>query len=137
MLGRWDKWLIDQASDVPSIIFFFIISCKILWETCLNLLFYNALNIRPLVEESFVPMNQRTSVLYCRLSDFYILWQHSASIPVTAVSRNKTIMGLSLLLLHSRFLLKGKQFYQECQSNVKTSALLQTQSVGTILNEIS
>ena len=46
-------------------------------------------------------------------------------------------MGLSLLLLHSRFLLKGKQFYQECQSNVKTSALLQTQSVGTILNEIS
>ena len=62
---------------------------------------------------------------------------HSASIPVTAVSRNKTIMGLSLLLLHSRFLLKGKQFYQECQSNVKTSALLQTQSVGTILNEIS
>ena len=46
-----------------------------------------------------------------------------ANIPVTAVSRNKTIMGLSLLLLHSRFLLKGKQFYQECQSNVKTSAL--------------
>ena len=23
-LGRWDKWLIDQSSDVPSIIFFII-----------------------------------------------------------------------------------------------------------------
>ena len=22
MLGRWDKWLVDQVSDVPSIIFF-------------------------------------------------------------------------------------------------------------------
>ena len=28
-LGRWDKRLIDQASDVPSIIFFFIISYKL------------------------------------------------------------------------------------------------------------
>ena len=23
LLGRWDKWIVDQASDVPSIIFFF------------------------------------------------------------------------------------------------------------------
>ena len=30
----------------------------------------NALNIRRLVDESFVPATQRTSVLYCRLSDF-------------------------------------------------------------------
>ena len=29
MLSRWDEQLIDQASDVPSIIFF-IVSCKIL-----------------------------------------------------------------------------------------------------------
>ena len=28
-------------------------------------------NIRCLVDGSFVPVNQRTSVLYCRLSDFY------------------------------------------------------------------
>ena len=30
----------------------------------------NAWNIRRLVNESFVPANQRTSVLYCRWSDF-------------------------------------------------------------------
>ena len=30
----------------------------------------NAWNIRPLVDNSFVPVNQLTSVLYCRLSDF-------------------------------------------------------------------
>ena len=30
----------------------------------------NASNIRRLVDESFVPANQQTSVLYCRLSDF-------------------------------------------------------------------
>ena len=29
----------------------------------------NTWNIRPLVDESFVPGNQETSVLYCRLSD--------------------------------------------------------------------
>ena len=32
----------------------------------------NAWNIRHLVDESFVPANQQTSVLYCRLTDFYI-----------------------------------------------------------------
>ena len=31
----------------------------------------DALNIRCLVDESFVPATQRTSVLYCRLSDFW------------------------------------------------------------------
>ena len=30
----------------------------------------NAWNIRRLVDELFVPANNRTSVLYCRLSDF-------------------------------------------------------------------
>ena len=28
-MGRWDKWLINQVSDVPSIIFFFIISHRL------------------------------------------------------------------------------------------------------------
>ena len=32
----------------------------------------NTWNIRRLVDESFVPSAQRTSVLYCRLTDFYI-----------------------------------------------------------------
>ena len=81
-LVRWDKWLVDQASDVPSI--FFIIShrlralktlyfyfskfikkikkinwidfckefCKKLWKK------NNTWNIRRLVDESFVPANQ-------------------------------------------------------------------------------
>ena len=33
----------------------------------------NAWNIRRLVDESFVQANQRTSVLYCRLSDFKLM----------------------------------------------------------------
>ena len=28
-LGRWDKRLVDQASDIPSIFFFFIISSRL------------------------------------------------------------------------------------------------------------
>ena len=32
----------------------------------------NTWNFRHLDDESFVPENQRTSVLYCRLSDFWI-----------------------------------------------------------------
>ena len=38
-LGRWDKRLVDQASDVPSI-FFFIKSCKILCKNPFNLFFH-------------------------------------------------------------------------------------------------
>ena len=78
-LGRWDEQLIDQASDVPSIIFFRI-SCKNLCKNHFNLFSYffitlqkikiksfecpksirnyeknNAWNIRRLVYESFVP----------------------------------------------------------------------------------
>ena len=37
--------------------------CKKLWKN-------NTWNIRCLDDESFVPGNQQTSVLYCRLSDF-------------------------------------------------------------------
>ena len=38
-LGRWDDRLINQASDVPSIIFF-IFSCKILCQNHFNLFFF-------------------------------------------------------------------------------------------------
>ena len=38
--------------------------CKILWKK------NNTWNIRRLVDESFPPSAQRTSVLYCRLMDF-------------------------------------------------------------------
>ena len=69
-LVRWDKWLIDQASDVPSIIFFFIISCKNSLQKLFQFIFEcpkslrnyeknNAWNIRRLVDESFVPSTQR------------------------------------------------------------------------------
>ena len=42
MLGRWDKRLVDQVSDVPSI----IISCKILCKKPFNLFFYNFTKIK-------------------------------------------------------------------------------------------
>ena len=32
LLGRRDKGLIDQVSEVPTVIFFFTISCKILFK---------------------------------------------------------------------------------------------------------
>ena len=89
----------NQASDVPSIILFFIISCKILCKKCFNLfiIFFrkfrkiklksfecpksirnyeknNAWNIRRLDDESFVTANQQTSepayYIAGRLSDF-------------------------------------------------------------------
>ena len=40
MLGRWDKWIVDQASDVTSIIFFFMISCRIFCKNTFNLFVY-------------------------------------------------------------------------------------------------
>ena len=74
-------------------LFFFKISCKILCQNLSNWLFLwiyknknkefeypksirnykkksNAWNIRHLVDESYVPANQWSSVLYCRLLDF-------------------------------------------------------------------
>ena len=38
--GQWDKRIVDQASDVPSIIFFFIKSCIILCKNHFNLVLY-------------------------------------------------------------------------------------------------
>ena len=74
LLGRWDKQLIDQASDVLSIIFFFIISyralktlyfnfCKIIKNKKINWIDFcsrknNTWNIRRLVDEAFVPATQ-------------------------------------------------------------------------------
>ena len=48
---------------------FFKEFCKILWKKT------NTWNIRRLVDESFVPSAQRTSVLYCRLTDFYTVYR--------------------------------------------------------------
>ena len=36
-VGRSDKWLVDQVSDVPSITLFFIKSCNILYKNPFNL----------------------------------------------------------------------------------------------------
>ena len=94
-LLRWDKWIVDQASNVPSIILFIIFYrlralktcyfwfckfikkkkknwnsfckefCKKLWKKP-----NDTWNMGPLVYESFVPANQRTSILYCRFANF-------------------------------------------------------------------
>ena len=39
LLGWWYKWIVDQVSDVPSIIFF-MISCKILCKKAFNSFYY-------------------------------------------------------------------------------------------------
>ena len=101
MLGWWDKWLFFQASDVLSIISFIIsyrlralktlcfYFCKFIkkMKKCIEswklkpflqrilqeiMKKNNTWNIKCLVNESFVPVNQGTSILYCRLSDFYL-----------------------------------------------------------------
>ena len=94
LLWRWDKWIFDQASDVPRIIFytfyrlralktlyfyfcnfikknkkinwkdFFKEFCKKSWKK------NNTWNIRRLVDDSFVPSSNRPGVIYCRLTDF-------------------------------------------------------------------
>ena len=90
MLRRWDQRIVDQSSDVPSIIFSYLLTdstlylhfwnmwknkknnwnnfckefCKKLWKK------NDTWNIRCLVDKSFVPANQQTRVLYFRLSDF-------------------------------------------------------------------
>ena len=50
----------------------------------------NTWNIRRLVEESFVPVNQQTIVLYCRLSDFRICPEHSEQLIETIFANNFT-----------------------------------------------
>ena len=52
MLGRWDKWIVDQASDVPSI-FFFKILCNILCKNPFNLFSYFSYKITKIKIKSF------------------------------------------------------------------------------------
>ena len=89
---RWLAGSLGKMTRQPSVwcIIFFIISCKIIFKNLFNLFLIkikrfecfksirnykrnNAWNIRGLVDQSFVPGNQWTSVLYCRLSDFFLL----------------------------------------------------------------
>ena len=79
LLGRWDKELVDQAYDVPSINFFHKILQNYLQKSfecpkfMRNYSKKNTWNVRHFIDESFVPSAQRTKVLYCRLTDFKLL----------------------------------------------------------------
>ena len=63
----------------------------------------NTWNIRHLVDESFVPVNQQTSVLYCRLSDFKC-W----GLPTRSNFGFLLILSLSLFKYHKIFGSKDK-----------------------------
>ena len=52
----------------------------------------NAWNIRRFVNESFVPANQQTSLLYCRLSDFKLQIVHQAAIFLGTLSMVQTVV---------------------------------------------
>ena len=45
--------------------------------------------MRRLVDESFVPANQQTSVLYCRLSDFKFMMQYKDQIVLSKLTALK------------------------------------------------
>ena len=57
----------------------------------------NALNIRHLVDESFVPATQRTSVLYCRLLDFKLLLQIAKKI---TFANGKKVLHLKIIFCY-------------------------------------
>ena len=76
-MGWWDERLINQASDVPSIILFH----NFLGHSKLFILIFaknfarnyekkNTCNIRCLVDKLFIPATQQPSLLYGKLSDF-------------------------------------------------------------------
>ena len=94
-LGQWDKWIVDQASDDPSIIYFskflakyFLKSLSIHFiiffiklqkfkkrsfdcpKSIRNYKRNNAWNIRHLVDDSFVPLSKRPIISYCKSADF-------------------------------------------------------------------
>ena len=80
-LGRWDKRLIDQVSDVPNIICIncsnFFMKMKIKSFECpKSIRNYekknNAWNIRRLVDESFVLSTQQPSVLLLKIVGFLV-----------------------------------------------------------------
>ena len=90
----WDKWLINQVSNVPSIIFFFMIACK----NGFNVFSYFFIDLQKskqrvlsaqslkeikkkkkqcveyqmLGQRVICPSEPVNSVLYCRLSEFYM-----------------------------------------------------------------
>ena len=94
-MGRGDKWLIEQAPNVPSIISYrlralktlFILIfvklwkkrrkkdkfCKTLWKK------WYLWNIRHMVDELFVSVTQRPSVLYGMLANFLGLLKNQAT----------------------------------------------------------
>ena len=110
-----------------QVLFFSMISCKILCKNRFNLFSHflynftkieiksfechksmrnykkdNAWNIRLLVNESFVPANQWTSVSYCRLSDFWIELQMALSIIYQRKPKLKTHLFIKKLHCFSR-----------------------------------
>ena len=68
----------------------------------------NAWNIRHLVDEQFVPLAQRTSVLYCRLTDFFMCYIGTLCIRETCCLFVKTwlYIGRMNVMLSSLFLIK-------------------------------
>ena len=70
----------------------------------------NTWNVRCLVDESFVPLNKQTSVLYFRLSDFYM------PTVVFQTSHSRTCMSACAALATTTMLL----MMQSCQKYVHT-----------------
>ena len=94
LLGRWGKWIVDQASDVPSIIFFSWFLAKCYAKNPFNSFSYffykitkikiksfdcptsiksikknSTWNIKLLDDNSFAPSSKQASLIYCRLTD--------------------------------------------------------------------
>ena len=66
-MGRWDKWFVVQAIDVPSIRIF----AKNFARFYEKIIILGASGTWS--HKSFVPSSQWASILYCRLSDFCFL----------------------------------------------------------------
>ena len=74
----WDEWLVDQGSDVPSIIFFVMFLffwfikeyIKIIFAQNFTRNHEKEIIVRISDTWSIIHLFQQTSVLYCKLSDF-------------------------------------------------------------------
>ena len=98
LLGRWYKRIVDQESDVQSVTFsytfyrlrvlktHYFYFCNFIYIKKINKLIgflqrileeimkkNNTWNIRHLIHDSVVPLSKRTSVLYCKLTEFWIM----------------------------------------------------------------
>ena len=121
-MGRWDNRLIDQASDVPSIIFFHNFlqnSLQKLFQFIFNFFYkftkmkiksfesirkyekYNALNIRCLVSESFVPSTQRIMLKIVGFLSFFCCNYSRLFVLSTSFFMNIGQMNTTLQLLLS------------------------------------